>query len=75
MQSAKVQTRGRVTLPVEVRHALKVERGDQVSFTETKPGRFEVRAEGRSGALLGRRPVSRLDVGVPRTKRQMELPI
>lgn len=75
MQSAKIQTRGRVTLPAEVRQALRVEPGDQVTFTETKPGRFEVKAEPRSGALLERRPVSRLDVNVPRTKRQMELPI
>ena len=75
MQSAKIQSRGRVTLPVEVRQALKVEPGDQVTFTETKPGRFEVRAEGRAGALLERRPVARLDVTAPRTKRQMELPM
>ena len=75
MQSAKVQSRGRLTLPAEVRQALKVEPGDQVTFTETRPGRFEVKAEGRSPALLERRPVSRLDVGVPRMKRQMELPI
>jgi AbrB family looped-hinge helix DNA binding protein len=75
MQSAKIQTRGRVTLPAEVRQALKVQPGDQVSFTETKPGHFEVRADGRSGALLERRRVSRLDVDVPRAKRQMELPI
>jgi AbrB family looped-hinge helix DNA binding protein len=75
MQSAKIQTRGRLTLPAQVREALKVAPGDQVTFTETRPGRFEVRAEARSGSLLGSRPVSRLDVGVPRTKRQMELPI
>jgi AbrB family looped-hinge helix DNA binding protein len=75
MQSAKIQTRGRLTLPAEVREALKVEPGDQVTFTETKPGRFEVRAQDRSGALLERRPVNRLAVKVPSTKRQMELPI
>ena len=75
MQSAKIQTRGRLTLPAEVRQALNVEPGDQVTFKETKPGRFEVQAEARSGSLLERRPVSRLEVGVPRTKRQMELPI
>jgi AbrB family looped-hinge helix DNA binding protein len=75
MQSAKIQSRGRLTLPANVRQALKVEPGDQVTFTETKPGRFEVKAESRSGALLERRPVSWLDVGVPRTKCQMELPI
>jgi AbrB family looped-hinge helix DNA binding protein len=75
MQSAKIQTRGRVTLPAEVREGLKVAPGDQVTFVETTPGRFEVRAEGKAGALLQRRPVSRLDVNVPRTKRQMELPI
>ena len=75
MQSAKIQSRGRLTLPANVRQALKVEPGDQITFTETKPGRFEAKAESRSGALLERRPVSRLDVDVPRTKRQMELPI
>jgi AbrB family looped-hinge helix DNA binding protein len=75
MQSVKIQTRGRLTLPAEVRHAMKVEPGDQVTFTETKPGQFAVKAEGRAGALLQQRPISRLDVGVPRTKRQMELPI
>ena len=75
MQSAKIQTRGRLTLPAEVREALKVEPGDQVTFTETKPGRFEVRAQDRSGALLERRPVNRLAVKVPSTKRQVELPM
>jgi AbrB family looped-hinge helix DNA binding protein len=75
MQTAKIQSRGRLTLPAGVREALKVEPGDQVTFTETKPGRFELKAEGGSGTLLERRPVSRLEVGVPRTRRQMELPI
>jgi AbrB family looped-hinge helix DNA binding protein len=76
MKSAKVQSRGRLTLPADVRQALGIEPGDRVTFTETKPGRFEVQAEARPGALLGqKRPVSRLDVSVPRSKRQMELPI
>ena len=74
MHSARIQSRGRLTLPAEVREALKVEPGDQVTFTETKPGRFELKAEGVSGSLLERRPVSRLAVGVPRTRRRMELP-
>jgi bifunctional DNA-binding transcriptional regulator/antitoxin component of YhaV-PrlF toxin-antitoxin module len=65
MQSARIQTRGRVMLSAEVRQALQVEPGDQVTFTETNPGRFEVQAEGRSGALLARRPVSRLEVRLP----------
>ena len=75
MQSVKLQSRGRLTLPSDVRKALGVEPGDQVEFHGTKPGRLEVKAARRAGALNDRTAVSRLDVAVPKTKRQMELPI
>ncbi len=59
-RTATLQTRGRVTLPRKVRQALHVAPGDEVTFFETAPGRFEVRAEARTAALLNRpRPVKR----------------
>ena len=75
MHAVKLQSRGRLTLPAEVRRALGVAPGDQVEFHETKPGPLEVKAAPRAGALNDRTAVSRLDVAVPKTKRQMELPI
>jgi len=75
MPTAKVQTRGRVTLPAEVRRTLEVEPGDQVAFVETTPGRFELQAEARAAALARHQPVSRLSVPASKLKRQMELPI
>lgn len=58
-RSSTVQTRGRVTLPREVRRALHVAPGDDVVFVQTAPGCFEVRAEGRKAALLNRPRASR----------------
>jgi AbrB family looped-hinge helix DNA binding protein len=75
MQAVKLQSRGRLTLPAEVRRALGVAPGDQVEFHETKAGRVEVKATRRAGALADRTAVSRLDVALPKTRRQMELPI
>ena len=75
MQSVKLQSRGRLTLPSDVRKALGVEPGDQVEFHETKAGRLEVRAARRVGALNDHAAVSRLNVALPKTRRQLELPI
>lgn len=72
MHSAKMQTRGRLTIPAEVRRALQVADGDELVFVETQPGRFEIKAEQRGAALLKRRRVARLEVPV---KRQLDLPI
>jgi AbrB family looped-hinge helix DNA binding protein len=52
---ATVQTRGRVTLPARIRQALQIAPGDNVVFVETAAGRFEVKAEARTAALLNRR--------------------
>lgn len=72
MPTTKMQTRGRLTVPAEVRRALQLAVGDEVVFVETAPGRFEVKAEQRGAALLKRRRIARLEVPV---KRQLDLPI
>lgn len=74
-RSATVQTRGRVTLPLGIRHVLKVAPGDEVVFVQTAPGRFEVRAEARTAVLLNRPRVSRLEVPIGRRAPQLELPL
>jgi AbrB family looped-hinge helix DNA binding protein len=63
---ATVQTRGRVTLPARIRQALQIAPGDNVVFVETAAGRFEVKAEARTAALLNRRPTTRPEVPVRR---------
>ena len=73
--SSTVQTKGRVTLPLGVRQALHVARGDEVVFVETAPGRFEVKAEARKAALLNRPRVSRSEVSVRRRAPQVGLPL
>jgi AbrB family looped-hinge helix DNA binding protein len=74
-RSVTVQTRGRVTLPLAIRQALNATPGDEVVFVETVPGRFEVRAEARTAALLNRPRASRLEVPIRRRPPQMELPL
>ncbi len=44
MTTATVTSKGQITIPVEVRHALKVDAGDRVEFIEIEPGRFEFMA-------------------------------
>jgi AbrB family looped-hinge helix DNA binding protein len=72
---APVQSRGRITIPADVRRALQVAPGDEVVFVETAPGRFEIRANGRQAALLSNRRSSRLAVSVGRRTPQLELPL
>lgn len=71
-----VQTRGRVTLPARMRKALRIASGDNVIFVETAAGRFEVKAEARSAALLSHRRTARLVVPIrsPAPQRQLQLP-
>jgi antitoxin PrlF len=54
MTTATVTTKGQITIPASVRHALKVEAGDRVEFIEVGPGRFEFfAATGSATALKG----------------------
>ena len=48
MTTATVTSKGQITIPANVRHALHVEAGDRVEFVEVDPGRFEVVAATRS---------------------------
>jgi len=63
--SVKVQTRGRVTLPAQLRLALDVRPGDEVEFVETSPGHFEVKTTSVKPALLRKTtPTNRTSVSV-----------
>ena len=48
MTIATVTTKGQITIPADVRRALKVEAGDRVDFVEIEAGRFEFVAATRS---------------------------
>ena len=42
MSAATVTSKGQITIPVDVRQALRIEAGDRVEFIEVEPGRFEL---------------------------------
>ncbi|MDI9235199.1 AbrB/MazE/SpoVT family DNA-binding domain-containing protein [Limnohabitans lacus] len=48
MTTATLTTKGQITIPVGVRHALKVDTGDRVEFVQIAPDRFEFVAANRS---------------------------
>ncbi len=48
MTTATISSKGQITIPVEVRQALKVDAGDRVEFVEVEPGRYEFIAATRS---------------------------
>jgi AbrB family looped-hinge helix DNA binding protein len=48
MTTATVTTKGQITIPADIRRALKVEAGDRVDFVEIEAGRFEFVAATRS---------------------------
>ena len=50
--TVRIQSRGRLTLPREVRRALQLEPGSEVVLQETAPGRYELKTEARTPALL-----------------------
>lgn len=48
MTTATITSKGQITIPAEVRHALHVDTGDRVEFVEVSPGRYEFVAATRS---------------------------
>ena len=48
MTTATISSKGQVTIPAEVRHALHVDTADRVEFVEVEPGRYEFVAANRS---------------------------
>jgi AbrB family looped-hinge helix DNA binding protein len=48
MSTATITSKGQITIPVEVRHDLKVDAGDRVEFIQIAPGRYEFVAANRS---------------------------
>jgi len=42
MAAATVTSKGQITIPADVRRALRVSSGDRVEFVEIEPGRFEI---------------------------------
>lgn len=48
MTTATISSKGQITIPVDVRNALKVDSGDRVEFVEVAPGRYEFVAATRS---------------------------
>jgi antitoxin PrlF len=48
MTTATISSKGQITIPAEVRHALHVDTGDRVEFVEVEPGRYDFVAVNRS---------------------------
>lgn len=48
MTTATITSKGQITIPADVRHALDVDAGDRVEFVEIEPGQFLFVASNRS---------------------------
>jgi antitoxin PrlF len=48
MASATVTSKGQITIPVQVRTALKVDAGDRIEFVEIEKGQFAIVPANRS---------------------------
>ena len=52
MATATLTSKGQITIPAEVRAALRVDAGDRVEFVQVAPGRYEFIAATRSVTAL-----------------------
>jgi len=52
MSIATLTSKGQITIPVEVRNALKVDAGDRVEFVQVSPDRYEFIAATREVTAL-----------------------
>jgi AbrB family looped-hinge helix DNA binding protein len=52
MATATLTSKGQITIPAEVRAALRVDTGDRVEFVEVAPGRYEFIAAAQSVTAL-----------------------
>lgn len=61
-QSAKVTSKGQITLPADVRKSLHLKPGDRVDFIRNEAGNFEIKA--RTGRLSDLRGIVKPDFPV-----------
>ena len=66
--SAKITSKGQITLPAELRKALHLKPGDRVEFRRTESGNYELIA--KTLRFKDRRGIIKLD-GPPRTVEQI----
>lgn len=52
MATATLTGKGQITIPIEVRQALRLDAGDRVEFVAVEPGRFEIVPATRSVTAL-----------------------
>lgn len=80
MAAATLTSKGQVTIPIQVRHALGLEAGDRIEFVETEKGQFAIIPTNRSvreldGMFKGRRkrPVTIEEMNAAIARRASEL--
>ena len=65
MTTATISSKGQITIPADVRHALRVDVGDRVEFVEIEPGKYEF--------VAATRPVTELKGMFGKAKRTVSI--